>query len=152
MTPTPSQAADLLAAAAYLEGDGVSMDAADADRIAGTLRGMAQTNDPAPIDMLLHCPNCGMQHIDKPEGQFYPGMTADESVTANKEYGCWDNPPHRSHLCHGCRCVWRPADVPTNGVAELKTQGKADTWPTVHGEEVRAMPAAGVSPTEGGQR
>src|SRR5574340_600312 len=23
----------------------------------------------------------------------------------------WDNPPHRSHLCHGCGHIWRPADV-----------------------------------------
>lgn len=88
--------------------------------------------------MILYCPNCGMQHIDKPEGQFYPGHTADESVAANKAYGLWDNPPHKSHLCHGCGCIWRPADVATNGVAELKTSGKGDTWPAVHNEEVRA--------------
>ena len=45
MTPTPSQAADLLAAAEYLEGDGVSMPSVEAERIAGTLRGMA----PPPV-------------------------------------------------------------------------------------------------------
>jgi hypothetical protein len=43
-------------------------------------------------------------------------------------YACvWDNPPHRSHLCHGCGHVWRPADVPTNGVATITTKGKADS-------------------------
>lgn len=39
------------------------------------------------------------------------------------------NPPHRSHLCHNCGCVWRPADVATVGVKRTETQGKADTWP-----------------------
>ncbi len=35
--------------------------------------------------------------------------------------------PHRSHLCHGCGHIWRPADVPTNGVVATKTKGKADS-------------------------
>jgi hypothetical protein len=62
-----------------------------------------------PIPMVLHCPRCGLQHVDAPsEG--------------------WDNPPHRSHLCHGCGCIWRPADVPTCGVRELVTAGSADNW------------------------
>jgi len=63
----------------------------------------------APIDMVLYCPQCGAQHIDRP--------TKD-----------WDNPPHRSHLCHACGCVWRPADVPTTGVRAVNTCGQADTW------------------------
>ncbi len=62
-----------------------------------------------PIDMVLLCPRCGDQHIDAPE----PGSG-------------WDNPPHRSHLCHSCNYVWRPADVPTNGVEALKTAGSND--------------------------
>jgi hypothetical protein len=69
--------------------------------------------EPLPIDMVLHCPGCGLQHIDAPE----PGTN-------------WTNPPHRSHKCHGCGDVWRPADVPTNGVAAIETRGKADTVPT----------------------
>lgn len=95
----------------------------------------------SPIDMILYCPNCGMQHIDQPNRledivHWQSGTIVDQ---------LWTNPPHRSHLCRkedgGCGCVWRPADVPTNGVAELKTRGKADTWPAVHNEEVRAMTA-----------
>ena len=41
----------------------------------------------------------------------------------------WDNPPHRSHLCHNpdCKYVWRPADMPTNGVKAIKTKGKNDS-------------------------
>lgn len=88
--------------------------------------------DQKPIDMVLYCPNCGMQHVDAPErpSEARPVLYAD----------AWTNPPHRSHLCHSCGCIWRPADVTTNGVAELKTEGKADTWP-VHADEVRAHPA-----------
>ncbi len=64
-----------------------------------------------PIDMVLHCPKCGLQHIDAPD---------------ERTHG-WRNEPHRSHLCHGCGHIWRPADVPTNGVAAVATKGKADS-------------------------
>lgn len=64
---------------------------------------------PAPIPMVLHCPACGLQHVD----------------AAEPERG-WTNPPHRSHLCHGCGSVWRPADVPTTGVQAVTTRGSVD--------------------------
>lgn len=64
-----------------------------------------------PIPMVLHCPACGTQHIDAPE----PAKG-------------WDNPPHKSHLCHGCGAIWRPAGVPTAGVASLDRLGEHDTW------------------------
>lgn len=69
-----------------------------------------------PIDMVLPCPRCGVLHIDAPD----------------LENG-WTNPPHRSHLCGSCACVWRPADVPTNGVGFTMTQGDHDTikWRTL---------------------
>lgn len=89
-----------------------------------------------PIDMILHCPNCGKKHIDQDNAEeiriaaaergFKHGTRDWENFIEKHE---WPNPPHRSHLCGGCGCIWRPADVPTNGVAELKTRGKADTWP-----------------------
>lgn len=67
-----------------------------------------------PLDLVLHCPKCGLQHVDAPE----PG---------------WDNPLHRSHRCResdgGCGTVWRPADYATNGVPTALTRGSADTWP-----------------------
>lgn len=63
-----------------------------------------------PIDLLLFCPECGAQHVDAPE-----------PATG------WTNPPHRSHLCHTCGAVWRPADVPTNGVEAIGTIGDDDT-------------------------
>ena len=65
-----------------------------------------------PIPMILFCPKCGLQHIDEPDE-----LTPD-----------WQNPPHRSHLCHGCGCIWRPADVATVGVRAIETKGKADTF------------------------
>lgn len=74
-----------------------------------------------PIDMVLHCPACGLQHIDKDEAA---GMLAFDVACYGEP---WRNPPHRSHLCHGCGHIWRPADVPTNGVAAVQTKGKADS-------------------------
>lgn len=62
-----------------------------------------------PIPMVLHCPSCGFQHVDKPE----------------PERG-WDNPPHKSHLCARCGSIWRPADIETIGVEKIATRGKAD--------------------------
>lgn len=64
-----------------------------------------------PLPMVLHCPRCHLQHIDAPDER-----TPD-----------WKNPPHRSHLCHGCGLIWRPADVPTIGVDSTRTAGKSDT-------------------------
>ncbi len=69
-------------------------------------------DDVKPIDVMLYCPVCHHQHVDRPE----------------PDKG-WDNPPHKSHLCHGCGLIWRPADVPTNGVESVGTRGSADTWP-----------------------
>jgi hypothetical protein len=66
------------------------------------------TQPERPIPMILHCPACRLQHIDE--------ATSD-----------WDNPPHRSHLCHGCGHIWRPADVATDGVAAINTFGSADS-------------------------
>lgn len=71
---------------------------------------MADMPTPAPVPMLLFCPRCSTQHIDAPDERT-PG---------------WNNPPHRSHLCHVCGHTWRPADVPTNGVAVLCTKGAHD--------------------------
>ncbi len=78
----------------------------------------------APIDMVLFCPNCGLQHIDESE------WLTDPHDMEQGQIKTWDNPPHRSHLCHGCGYIWRPADVPTNGVLAIKTHGKADSGPS----------------------
>lgn len=77
----------------------------------------------APIDMVLFCPECGMQHIDAPESE-QRAVMGNASVLMKAG---WTNPPHRSHLCAGCGHIWRPADVPTNGVRAVKTKGKADS-------------------------
>jgi hypothetical protein len=63
-----------------------------------------------PIPMVLHCPKCTTQHVDAPD----------------PDKG-WTNPPHKSHLCHKCGFIWRPADVPTVGVEKIKTRGKVDS-------------------------
>lgn len=75
-----------------------------------------------PVDIVTHCEKCGLQHVDAVEElpMPLPGSSLEGSAG-------WTNPPHRSHLCHGCGHIWRPADVPTNGVLAVKTQGKADS-------------------------
>lgn len=73
----------------------------------------------APIAMILFCPSCGLQHIDQ---------AVDEEDEEGRQDG-WSNPPHRSHLCHGCGHIWRPADVATEGVAYLDGYGENDSPP-----------------------
>lgn len=53
---------------------------------------------PKPVPMLLVCPTCGGRHIDE---------------------GKWAKKPHHTHACQHCGHVWRPAIVPTAGVAFL---------------------------------
>jgi len=79
-----------------------------------------EATNPTPIDMVLHCPLCRTQHIDAPEER-------DALKEFKRTPEPWTNPPHRSHLCARCGHIWRPADVPTNGVAKIKTRGKADS-------------------------
>lgn len=98
--------------------------------------------EPAPIDMILHCPHCKKQHIDAPETTWKEALEATgrtvppEAEEAHKQK--WTNPPHKSHLCHWCQTVWRPAAVPTNGVMHIEP-GKNDTWP-----DTRAARALGT--------
>lgn len=77
---------------------------------------------PEPIPMVMHCPKCGMQHVDGEEWEDDPHDIEQGQIRT------WKNEPHRSHLCHGCGTIWRPADVPTTGVKAITTKGKADTW------------------------
>lgn len=89
----------------------------------------------APIDMVLHCPSCGLQHINKDNTDDLRILAAetgrdregDKELDRWLEDNEWTNPPHRSHLCSGCGHIWRPADVPTNGVKAVSTTGKADS-------------------------
>lgn len=67
--------------------------------------------DRPPRPMILFCPDCGEQHIDKPE----------------PENG-WHNPPHKTHLCHGCGNLWRPSAEPTVGVAAITEQPLSKKW------------------------
>lgn len=54
--------------------------------------------EPAPIPMLIKCPECGARHIDEGE---------------------WATKPHHTHSCQPCGWTWRPAVVPTVGVQHL---------------------------------
>ncbi len=55
-------------------------------------------NANAPIAMLLWCPLCGARHVDV--GEFATKL-------------------HHTHACQKCGLAWRPALVPTVGVAFL---------------------------------
>lgn len=72
-----------------------------------------------PIPMILHCPACGLQHIDAPDPDATHWVDGSRSIP-------WTNPPHRSHLCQGCGLIWRPADVATDGVTTITTRGQSD--------------------------
>jgi rubredoxin len=100
-----------------------------------------------PIDVMLFCPKCGEIHIDEvnistcencghPRGEHYCDEADDHTVCDLGNCECpdfkgWANPPHKSHRCGNCNFVWRPADVPTNGVAHAKTKGDNDTMKLV---------------------
>lgn len=55
-----------------------------------------------PLDMLLFCPRCNVQHVDRPQ----------------PEQG-WTNPPHATHTCQSCGLLWRPSNGLTNGIRML---------------------------------
>lgn len=83
--------------------------------------------EPPPIDMVLHCPACHMQHIDKPDTEEEYNKQLFESPwweLGGDKPERWTNPPHRTHLCRkqdgGCGNLWRPAHVATNGVPHLR--------------------------------
>ena len=79
-------------------------------------------NEAVPVKLILHCPECGLQHIDA-RGASTRWANNDHPPATTT----WTSPPHRSHLCHDCGHIWRPADIPTEGVAAIKTRGKADS-------------------------
>lgn len=72
-----------------------------------------------PFRVILHCPECHEQHIDEVDPVNNPG---------------WDNPPHTSHKCLFCGCIWRPSDYPTEGVRSISTRGHTDSWPKLNPE------------------
>src|ERR1041384_4468129 len=89
---------------------------------------------PEPIPIILHCPVCGTQHIDAEEPlEEYQRRVAAQKADPTPEgylatFARWTNPPHKSHLCHTCGAIWRPADIATTGVEKIQTRGDADTW------------------------
>ena len=119
------------------------------DRLAALAAKSEPSSAVKASDMVLHCPECHIQHIDAPDLEPCKDGCQYAKDAGQAEYSCawgscmylapgseavrWTNPPHRSHLCHACGCIWRPCDTPTNGVAAIQTRGKDDTWPKVDG-------------------
>ena len=92
----------------------------------------------APIDMLLFCPRCGMQHVDAP----------------NEAQG-WTNPPHATHTCQGCGLLWRPSNVNTNGVLHIAVIEEKHrdrilaSWPSSHRSASAALTDRELTALEG---
>lgn len=82
-----------------------------------------------PVDILLFCPHCGAQHIDEAKPGICETCGQAEPACTCVAFTAWLNPPHKSHRCHSCNHVWRPADVPTNGVAAIQSKGERDGDP-----------------------
>lgn len=80
-----------------------------------------------PINMVLFCPQCHTQHIDAPKkcdacqdcGLGIGGLASCPICCGGTADGWWTNPPHRKHLCAVCGTLWKPANVPTNGMQSL---------------------------------
>ena len=72
---------------------------------AATIEKARQEERAKPILMVLRCPYCTAYHVDEGE---------------------WAARPHRTHLCALCGKTWRPANVPTVGVAELPLEASDD--------------------------
>lgn len=97
-----------------------------------------------PVPMILWCPACGSQHVDREEEHKPECMSlkiGPEPDPSHCNCDRWANPPHRSHLCAGCGHIWRPSDVYTEGVAEIATKGSKDTPAPVRGR-VGHLPTA----------
>jgi hypothetical protein len=97
-----------------------------------------------PLDVILFCPKCKAQHIDKAEPDVCESCGHPESEHFGHKFddpddigcyacggitkdGCqffvaWLNPPHKKHRCHKCNHVWKPAMIQTNGVAEMEKE------------------------------
>lgn len=59
-------------------------------------------NDQKPVPMLLFCPKCLQQHVDKVD---------------HTSHIDWSMRPHVTHLCEYCQHRWMPEDYETVGVS-----------------------------------
>jgi hypothetical protein len=97
----------------------------------------------APVDMIIFCPKCHLQHVDEPNPTVcmdcghkktrhdFPDESDGRNFDICLEQGCqctsfnpWTNPPHRKHRCQNpvCNHVFAvTATIKTNGVKELPT-------------------------------
>lgn len=87
------------------------------------------TPEEKPVDLLLFCPRCGQQHIDEARPNVCETCGNPGPECTCSTFTAWLNPPHKSHRCEACNHVWRPADVPTNGVKDTLTHGQRDASP-----------------------
>lgn len=66
------------------------------------------SKEPAPVNMVLHCPRCGLQHIDAPEDtDSFRDLMFKHAGVVEAHPMPWTNPPHKSHLCSRCKFIWQ---------------------------------------------
>lgn len=88
-----------------------------------------RTQRVSPVPAILHCPKCGLQHIDRPETDAEYAARLHESAwweLGGVQPERWNNPPHASHKCAGCKWVWRPMPCASNGVVNHGSAGELD--------------------------
>jgi hypothetical protein len=73
--------------------------------------------DSGPLEIIIHCPKCGQQHIDQPESHVAWERRLQLQENADPER--WTNPPHKTHLCIYCWHKFKPMNVHTTGVPNL---------------------------------
>jgi hypothetical protein len=91
---------------------------------------LATSHDAEPVPMVLHCPKCGVQHIDASNEEEVRITAAERGFVVGSrdwedfiEKNEWLNPPHKTHQCQSCKHEWRPFDYATTGVASMIVSG-----------------------------
>jgi rubredoxin len=79
----------------------------------------SSANQTTPVNLLLFCPECGFQHIDKAQPDSCETCGYDRENCQCEVFTAWLNPPHKKHRCHSCNYVWKPFEFPTNGIPDI---------------------------------
>lgn len=82
-----------------------------------------------PVPMIIFCPKCQKQHIDREETdqEFNARITAVKDSSSFVKLTRWTNPPHKTHRCLFCGIDFRFSSIYTVGV-ETIPPGPNDTW------------------------
>jgi hypothetical protein len=120
---------------------------------------LADTHNGDPVPMVLHCPKCGVQHIDESNEEEVRITAAERGFVVGSrdwedfiEKNEWLNPPHKTHQCQSCKHEWRPFDYATTGVEKcdkapdgwMCSRAKGHGGPCAAGYAVTMAPRNGI--------